>query len=70
MPIPLQLYLLEEDNTELSQIRREIEEVDISCNKVRKAMFARHNELAKLYLEIHQRLEVIESYICKGNKID
>jgi hypothetical protein len=66
MPIPLQLYLLDEDNTELAQLRREIEEVDLSCNKVRKALFARHNELSKMYLEIHQRLEVIESSICKG----
>lgn len=67
MPIPLQLYLLPEDNTELAMLRREIEEVDLSCNKVRKALFARHNELAKMYLELHQRLEIIESNICKGN---
>jgi hypothetical protein len=66
MPIPLQLYLLPEDNTELAVLKREIEEVDLTCNKVRKALFARHNELAKLYLEIHQRLEFIESNLCKG----
>lgn len=66
MPIPLELYLLPEDNTELAQLKREIEHVDLSCHKIRKALFARHAELAKLYLEIHQRLEIIEANICKG----
>jgi hypothetical protein len=66
MPIPLELYLLPEENTELAMLRREIESVDLSSNKVRKALFARHGELAKMYMDLHNRLEIIEANICKG----
>lgn len=58
----IQLDLFEKDEVYL--IRRELENVQETCNKVRKALFARHGELAKNYLELHQRLDVLERNIC------
>lgn len=36
-----------------------------SSEKVRKGLFARHGELAKMYLDLHNRFEVIEKNLCK-----
>ncbi len=41
-----------------------------SADKVRKSLFARHNELAKMYIELHLRLDVIERNICVKNSVD
>lgn len=59
----IQLDLFQKPS-EIELVRMELEEVRESSSKVRKALFARHNELAKLYLELHNRLEVIERNIC------
>ena len=48
-------------------MRLEMEKIRESTEKVRRGMFARHNELAKYYMELDQRLGIIEKNICKGN---
>lgn len=47
---------------------REIKTIKESTDKVRKGMFARHNELAKMYMDLLNRVEAIERGICHGNK--
>ena len=53
---------------ELNEVRQIALDTYRSSDKVRKALVARHGELAKMYLEIHSRLEVIERNICHGKK--
>ena len=48
------------------ELIRKFEELRYSTEKVRRGLFARHNELSKMYLELSQRLEYIERHICKG----
>ena len=69
----LQLELfpdLEKDNVELARELNDVRLIALatqkSADKVRKGLFARHGELAKMYLDLHQRLEVIERNICNG----
>lgn len=64
MLIQLDLF---EDN-EMVLLRNEIQRVRESTDKVRKGLFARHGELAKLYVELDHRLGIIEKCICKGMK--
>lgn len=47
-------------------LRYEIEKLKASNDKMRKALFAKHGELAKNYLDLLHRLEIIERHICKG----
>ena len=51
-----QLSLLE-DNDELALLKRELAEVKASSEAVRRGLFARHNELAKLYIELKRQME-------------
>lgn len=57
-----------EPHNELDLVRSDIKSIKESSNKVRKSMFARHNELAKLLIDINERLEILERNICQ-NKI-
>ncbi len=63
MLIQLDLF---EDN-EVVLLRNEMQRVRESSDKVRKGIFARHNELSRLWLELDHRLGIIERCICKGN---
>ncbi len=56
-----------EKKSEIELLEEELRAVKLSNDKVRKAMFARHGELAKMYLDLLGRLEIIEKNICKGN---
>jgi len=51
-----QLSLLDE-NDELSLLKREVDEMRRSYEASRKGLFARHNELARLYLELKEQVE-------------
>ncbi len=55
-----------EKETEEQRLNKRLDELKASCDKMRKALFARHGELAKKYMELHERMEVIEKHICKG----
>lgn len=63
MLIQLELFDI---RSETDILQEEISELKKSQDKLRKALFARHGELAKKYLEIHNRLEILEMNICKG----
>jgi hypothetical protein len=62
----VQLDLFEDDEVVL--LRQEMQKIKESSEKVRRGMFARHNELAKLWIELDHRLSIIERFICKGVK--
>lgn len=61
----IQLDFFEEKSAEDS-LREEFRAVKASADKVRKGIYAKHGELAKQYLELNQRLEILERHICKG----
>lgn len=58
----------EKDNREILRELQETKELARltaeSAGKVRRGIFARHGELAKMYLDLAQRLEIIERNIC------
>jgi len=56
-----QLELIEQSELEL--IKCEMKKVKESSENVRKGLFARHNELAKMYLEQKEELEKIKALI-------
>lgn len=60
----LQLDLFPQDENDI--MRLEINKIRESTDKVRRGLFARHGELAKLYLDVNERLSIIERYICRG----
>lgn len=60
-----QLEFFIEEKSEVECLRNDIKEVKESSNKVRKSMFARHGELARKYIELHERLQILERNICR-----
>ena len=61
----LQLDFFNEMN-EIEDLHVRIKDLEKSMEILRKGLFARHGELAKKYLEINDRLNVLEFNICKG----
>lgn len=57
----------EEDKTELDYIREDMKCVKESGENVRRGIFARHNELARKYCELSERMQIIERNICRGD---
>ena len=53
--IPLQFDLFEE-NDELTLLRHELVELKKSCDKQRKAQFAKLSEIAKDYISLREEL--------------
>lgn len=62
----IQLNFFEEEKSEFDYLKEEMSEVKLSNDKVRKSMFARHGELARKYIELHERLQILEKNICQG----
>jgi len=66
MALKIQYDLFEnQSDSELKAFQDALAEVKLSSDKVRKGLFARHNELAKMYVELHNRMEIIERNLCK-----
>lgn len=65
----MQLDLFSSNDVEL--LKLEITQVKTSSDKVRRGMFARHNELAKMYLQQQQEIDYLKSLMShtKENKI-
>lgn len=59
----MQLDLFERDEVKL--LMREIAEVRERADNVRRGLFARHNELARLYLELRQEVDALKSIAYK-----
>jgi hypothetical protein len=55
------------DLSDIDCLRIDVETVKYSSDKVRKSIFARHGELARKYMELHERLQILERNICLGN---
>lgn len=53
------------EKTKEEFLEEELENLRKSHDKIRKSLFARHGELAKKYMELHERMDIIERYICK-----
>lgn len=64
----LQLELFQEHDYE-HIMRCEVDQLKESTEKVRKSLFARHAELAKKYVELHARMEIIERNICQSGLV-
>ncbi len=47
-------------------IQEDLKVVRSSNDKVRKSMFANHNELRRKYQELNERMEIIERNLCRG----
>jgi hypothetical protein len=60
-----QLEFLKEES-EIKALQDRIELVKESNDKVRRGLFARHGELAKMYLELKNDLEIIKQNLCKS----
>lgn len=67
MLIQLELF---ESKTENEILREEVESIRETTSRVRKKMFADHAHLARMVLDIQNRLEIIEKNICHGEKRD
>ena len=55
----VQLKLFEE-TSEIDMLRAELAEVKARSENVRRGLFARHGELAKLYVELKDELDEIK----------
>ncbi len=64
----IQLDFFEPLPTETDMLRAEIKELRESMHKVRKGIYAKHGALNKEFLDLSDRLEIIERNICKGIK--
>jgi len=62
----MQLDLFEKD--EIKLLREELKKVKDSSDSVRRGIFARHGELAKLYLALKEDLESLKISLGYKNK--
>lgn len=61
----IQLDFFADDN--ITALKEEVKRLKDSNEKVRKSLFAKHGELAKNYLELLCRMEILEKHICNGS---
>lgn len=61
-----QLEFFQDEQSEIDCIKSEVKDVKESSDKVRKSMFARHGELTRKYMELHDRLQIIERNLCRN----
>jgi len=50
------------------KLEQRINDLELSLNKVRKALFARHGELAKMYLKIDSEHEAWKASLCRKHE--
>lgn len=62
----MQLEFFEKD--EVILMKKDLDILKQSHEKIRKAMFARHGELAKNYIDLINRLEIIERNLCSKSQ--
>jgi hypothetical protein len=62
-------FFKSDEECEIEQLKKTIDAVKTSADKVRKGTYARINELNKNYLNIEERLAFLEKYICE-KKVD
>jgi len=52
--------------SEVEILEERVKALEKSLDKQRKALFARNGELAKAYIQLNERLDILERNICKG----
>jgi len=53
------------EQAEKDTLIKQFLDVKKSADAVRRGLFARHNEVAKIVRDLSDRLEIIEKHICK-----
>lgn len=48
---------------DIERLSVEVKKVKESSDNVRKGLFARHNELAKMYIDLHKKYEELRLYV-------
>jgi hypothetical protein len=66
MTITCQLEFFPTETNEIECLKEDVKSVKESTDKVRKSIFARHGELARKYMELNERMQIIERNICAG----
>lgn len=66
MLIEFQPDLFDESKTD--SLERKVCDLEQLLHRLRKSLYARNNELEKMCLELHSRVEIIEKNICEGSK--
>ncbi len=66
MAVMYQMDFFTPEKSEIDCLKDHVKIVKESTDKVRKSLFARHGELARKYIELHDRLQIIEKNICRG----
>jgi single-stranded DNA-specific DHH superfamily exonuclease len=61
--VQLDLFKTKEEST-IEAVLKQYDELKKSTEKVRKGLFARHNELSKQYTDLSERFQILEKYIC------
>lgn len=61
-----QLDFFTEQKTEVDCLREDVKDFKESNDKVRKSMFASHGELKRKYIDLNDRMQILERYICTG----
>jgi hypothetical protein len=61
-----QLEFFVREKSELEIMREDMDFILDSNDKVRKSLYARHGELAKKFMELHERVRILERNICRG----
>jgi hypothetical protein len=64
----IQLDFFEDRKTQI--FKEEVKKLKDSNEKVRKSLFAKHGELAKNYLDLLSRMDILERHICGSSYAD
>lgn len=59
-------FFLSEEESEVERLIKQMTALKFSTERVRKALFARNNELDKQVTELQERLALLERFICRG----
>lgn len=55
------------DSEQTGQLRRELAEVKASSDRVRKALFARNNEISRDLEALKYDMDILKRSICRGD---
>jgi len=61
-------FFKSEEQSEIDALRERVDAIGISSTKVRKSLYARNGELNKKMTDLETRMEIIERFICRGDK--
>ena len=63
--IQYQYDLFDAPLSEVDELKLRLVEIKASQDKIRKGLFAKHGELAKMYLELQHEFESLKRDICR-----